>query len=283
MLKLDLQDTGALIQAGLIPGIPIEEYHRHPSISKSQLDQFAKSPAHYLASLTTPRKETDAMRFGRIFHGMVLEPERVKIAVAPQCDRRTKEGKAIWDIFCTANAGAEIVKAEEGEMLNGMAASIKAHPAASALLNAGPGIAEGSAFWRDVQSGELCRCRPDFYRQDLGIIVDLKTTDDASPEAFAKSIAKYGYHRQNSMYVDGVESSTGDIVKGFVFVVTEKSAPYCTAVYSLDTQGVELGRDQYKKLLLDLADCKIAKKFPGYSDRIETLSLPAWEVRKYED
>ena len=282
MFKLELTDNASLVRAGIIPSIPIGEYHRHGSVSKSQLDQFAKSPAHYLASLTTPRKETPAMRIGSIFHGMVLEPDRVKIAVAPVCDKRTKEGKATWEAFCTENAGAEIVTAEEGEMLNGMAESIRKHPAASALLS-GAGIAEGSCFWYDEQSGELCRCRPDFYRRDLGIIVDLKTTDDASPEAFAKSIAKYGYHRQNSMYVDGVESSTGDIVKGFVFVVTEKSAPYCTAVYSLDTQGVELGRDQYKRLLLDLADCKIAKKFPGYSDRIEVLSLPAWEVRKYAD
>lgn len=282
MLKLELTDNASLVRAGIIPGIPIEEYHRHGSVSKSQLDQLAKSPAHYLASLTTPRKETPAMRIGSLFHGLVLEPERVKIAVAPVCDKRTKEGKATWEAFCLENAGAEIVTADEGEMLNGMAASIKAHPAASALLS-GDGIAEGSCFWFDERSGELCRCRPDFYRRDLGIIVDLKTTDDASPEAFAKSIAKYGYHRQNAMYVDGVEAATGDFVKGFVFVVTEKSAPYCTAVYSLDMQGIEVGRDQYKRLLLDLADCKIAKKFPGYSDRIEVLSLPAWEVRKYED
>lgn len=282
MLKLELTDNASLVRAGIIPGVPIGEYHAHKSVSKSQLDQFAKSPAHYLASLTTPRKETPAMRIGSLFHGLVLEPERVKIAVAPVCDKRTKEGKAIFAEFEAANQGAEIVSADEGEMLLGMRESVMAHPAARALLN-GQGIAEGSTFWYDERSGELCRCRPDFYRQDLGIIVDLKTTDDASPEAFAKSIAKYGYHRQNAMYVDGVEAVTGDYVKGFVFVVTEKSAPYCTAVYSLDTQGAELGRDQYKRLLLDLADCKIARNFPGYSDKIEVLSLPAWEVRKYED
>lgn len=280
MFKPD--DAASLTQAGLIPGIPIETYHSGLGVSKSQLDQLAKSPAHYLASLTTPRKETAAMRIGSLFHGLVLEPERVKIAVAPACDKRTKDGKAAWEAFCLENAGAEIVTAEEGEMLTGMVASVRAHPAANALLS-GPGVAEGSAYWVDEQSGELCRCRPDFYRQDLGIIVDLKSTEDASPEGFARSIAKYGYHRQNAMYVDGVEASTGDFVKGFVFVVTEKSAPYCTAVYSLDMQGVEIGRDQYKRLLLDLADCKVAKKFPGYSDRIETLSLPAWEVRKYAD
>ena len=134
MLKLELTDSASLVRAGIIPNVPIEEYHRHPSTSKSQLDQFAKSPAHYLASLTTPRKETPAMRIGSIFHGMILEPERVRIAVAPVCDKRTKEGKATWEAFCLENAGAEIVTADEGEMLNGMVASVRAHPAASALL-----------------------------------------------------------------------------------------------------------------------------------------------------
>ena len=220
------------------------------------------------------------MRIGSLFHGLILEPEMVKIAVAPQCDKRTKEGKYLWEIFCSENVGAEIVTAEEGEMLSGMCASVRTHPAASALLSAS-GIAEGSAYWFDQNSGELCRCRPDFYRED-GIIVDLKTTEDASPEGFARSIAKYAYHRQAAMYADGVEAATGDYVKGFAFVVVEKAYPYCTATYSLDMQGLDIGRDQYKELLLDLADCKVAKKWPGYSERIEVLSLPSWEIRKYE-
>ena len=279
MLNLELSDQAALIRSGIIPGIGIEEYHKASGVSKSQLDQMAKSPAHYLASLTTPRKETPAMRVGSIFHGMVLEPERVKIAVAPVCDKRTKDGKATWEAFCQDNAGAEIVTAEEGEMLSGMAASVQAHPAASALLS-GPGIAEGSAWWCDEQSGELCRCRPDFYRQDLGIIVDLKTTEDASPSGFARSVWKYAYHRQAAFYADGVGSSTGDIVKGFVFVCVEKSAPFATAVYSLDMQGEEAGRVSYRELLLNLADCKINRNFPAYSNKIEIISLPAYAVKE---
>lgn len=277
MLNYDLSNTAALVKSGIIKGIPIAEYHKSAATSKSQLDQLAKSPAHYLASLTTPRKETPAMRIGSIFHGMVLEG--VKIAVAPQCDKRTKDGKATWEAFCLENQGVEIVTAEEGEMLNGMAESIRKHQAASALLN-GDGTAEGSCFWFDERSGELCRCRPDFYRRDLGIIVDLKTTDDASPEGFARSIWKYAYHRQAALYMDGVSESTGDIIKGFVFIVVEKAAPYAVGVYRLDMQGEEAGRVSYQSLLLDLADCKTSRNFPAYSSRIETISLPAYAVKE---
>lgn len=275
-------DITALTKSGLIPGVPNDQYHASIGVSKSQLDNMAKSPAHYLAALTTPRKETPAMRLGTLFHGLVLEPERVSIAVAPTCDKRTKDGKATWEAFCLENQGAEIVTAEEGEMLLGMVASVRAHPAASVLL-AGPGIAEGSAWWVDEQSGELCRCRPDFYREDLGIIVDLKSTEDASPEVFAKSIAKYGYHRQNAMYVDGVATATGRQVKGFVFVACEKRAPYAVSVYQLDMQGEEAGRIQYRDLLMTLADCKCSGKWPAYSERIETISLPAWSAKEIFD
>lgn len=277
MLKLDLQDTGALIQAGLIPGIPIEEYHRHPSVSKSQLDQFAKSPAHYLASLTTPRKETPAMRIGSIFHGMVLEPETTHIAVAPICDKRTKEGKAIFAEFEANNSRSIIVTAEEGEMLNGMAESIRKHPAASALLN-GDGIAEGSCFWFDERSGELCRCRPDWFRED-GIIVDLKTTEDASLDGFTRSVAKYNYQVQAAMYADGVEWATGSPVKAFAFIACEKTPPYAVQCFQLDFQATEAGRVTYQNLLLDLADCKINGKFPAYSEKVETISLPNWALK----
>ena len=277
MYKLD--DAATLTRAGLIPGIPIEEYHRGPATSKSQLDQLAKSPAHYLASLTTQRKETAAMRIGSLFHGLVLEPERVRIAVAPVCDKRTKDGKATWEAFCAENIGAEVVTSEEGEMLTGMVASVRAHPAANALLS-GPGIAEGSAYWVDEYSGELCRCRPDFYRQDLGIIVDLKSTEDASLREFARSIAKYRYQVQSAFYQDGVEASTGDYIKGFLFVAVEKKAPYAVAVYQLDMQGVEAGRIAYRDNLAELADCKSSGKFPAYSDRVETISLPAWAAKE---
>ena len=277
MLKLELADIATLTRSGIVPNIPTEEYHRHGSVSKSQLDQFAKSPAHYLASLTTPRKETPAMRIGSIFHGMVLEPERVKIAVAPQCDKRTKEGKATWEAFCLENAGAEIVTADEGEMLNGMVKSVMAHPAARALLS-GPGIAEGSCWWHDEQSGELCRCRPDFYRED-GIIVDLKSTDDANLEGFARSVAKYRYEVQAAMYSDGVSAATLKPVHGFAFVAVEKSAPFAVQCFQLDFQALEAGRITYQRNLLDLADCRAANKWPAYSDKVELLSLPNWALK----
>jgi exodeoxyribonuclease VIII len=185
------------------------------------------------------------MKIGSLFHTMVLEPEKSNFVAGPDVNKNTKEWKAFK---ADAEAsGQTIIDQATLDMLNGMVASVRAHPAANALLS-GPGIAEGSCFWHDERSGELCRCRPDKYRQDLGIIVDLKSTEDASPKEFARSIANYRYHMQSAYYQDGVEAATGDFIKGFVFVAVEKKAPYAVAVYQLDMQGVEAGRITYQRL-----------------------------------
>lgn len=276
MLNLDLQDSGSLVRAGIVKGISNEAYHKAAGVSKSQLDQFAKSPAHYLASLTTPRKETEAMRIGTLFHALVLEPEKANFVVGPNINKNTKE----WKAFKAEAEAAGQVVIDEGDnaMLQGMVASIKTHPAASALLS-GPGIAEGSCWWYDERSGELCRCRPDFYREDIGVIVDLKTTEDASQAGFTKSVANFRYAVQAAMYADGVETSTGVPVKAFAFIAVEKQPPYAVQCFQLDFQAMEAGRVTYQNLLLDLADCKISGKFPAYSDKVETISLPNWALK----
>ncbi|MEF2146681.1 MAG: PD-(D/E)XK nuclease-like domain-containing protein [Desulfovibrionaceae bacterium] len=283
MLNLNLQDTGSLVQAGLIPGIPIEDYHKGPGTSKSQLDQVARTVAHYLSSLTIPRKETDAMKIGSHFHTMVLEPEKQNFVVGPDVNKNTN----IWKAFKAdaEAAGQTIIDQATLDMLNGMVASVKAHPAASALLFDGDGINESSAYWYDKTSGLLCRCRPDRYRRDLNLIVDLKTTGDASPEAFAKSVADFRYHVQAPFYSDGVTTATGQEVRGFVFVVVEKTPPYAVAVYQLDEQAMEEGHILYHRDLMRLSEAKCSGIWTAYSDRIETISLPRWaikETRSYE-
>ena len=94
-------------------------------------------------------------------------------------------------------------------------------------------------------TGILCRCRPDFWRED-DIIVDVKTTEDASPEEFSRSLAKWRYHVQAPFYMDGIELATGRRPKGFVFLVVEKKPPYAVAAYTLDPESIELGRSEYR-------------------------------------
>lgn len=147
------------------------------------------------------------------------------------------------------------------------------------------------------------------------IIGDLKTTEDASPEGFAKSIANWRYDVQHAYYMDGTRLAleqgkcnppqegkaelsvywtdpvTGVLCrcrpdfwrgypKHFAFIAVEKKPPYAVGVYVLDSEGVEIGRAQYQHDLRVYAECVRTGEWPGYGDKIQTISLPAWHANK---
>lgn len=177
------------------------------------------------------------------------------------------------------NGQRQVLTVEQWDQLHRMRDAVMNHKAARALLTGVPGKAELSVYWNDAVTGELCRCRPDWWRED-DLLVDLKTTDDASPEGFAKSIANWRYDVQHPFYVDGVKSATGRTPRGFVFIAVEKKAPYAVGVYVLDSDSVELGRAQYQADLQRYAECKRTDVWPGYGDKIQTISVPAWHMNK---
>lgn len=184
--------------------------------------------------------------------------------------------------FARANAGKIILDGQTYEQLSSMVRAVLAHPVAGRLIT-GEGKAEASVYWNDAETGELCRCRPDFWRWD-GIIVDLKTTDDASPQAFGKSVANWRYHVQAEMYLDGMNAAwaAGNFPDGyakpkaFIFLVVEKKPPYAVASYVLDAESAAQGQREYRENLAVFAECKRNDSWPAYGDDIQTVGLPTW-------
>ena len=124
----------------------------------------------------------------------------------------------------------------------------------------------------------LVKCRPDWYNEQLGVLLDLKTACDASPKAFAKASADYFYHLQNALYNDLFSHVSGKHIQAFLFAVVEKEPPYAVALYQLDADAVEKGRDLYRKAILAYNDSLERNYWVGYSPRIEMLQLPAWAL-----
>lgn len=177
------------------------------------------------------------------------------------------------------NASRTVLTPEQWEQLHAMRDAVMAHPAAHALLTGCTGKAELSVYWNDPVTGELCRCRPDWWRDD-DLLVDLKTTEDASPEGFAKSIANWRYDVQDPFYTDGVKLATGRTPRGFVFIAVEKKPPYAVGVYVLDEESRELGRAQYQADLQVYAECVKTNTWPGYGDKIQSISVPGWHANR---
>lgn len=258
----------------IITGMSSKDYHAHPAISKSGLDRIAKSPAHYQAYLQGEVIETDAMIFGSAFHDYILSPDvfAQDYAVLPDgFDGRTKKGKELMEAIKAD--GKTVLKAEQVNIIKDMAKSIMAHEKASALLKGGQ--AESSIFWQDQDTEINCRCRPD-YIHPSGILVDLKSTTDASPKEFTKSVANYRYHVQDAFYSEGYYRATGKWPRGFVFIAVEKTAPYAVACYELDEDAKEFGRTLFQRDISTLKQARTENKWTAYSPEIQSLSLPMW-------
>ena len=265
------------MEPGIRNDLSNDTYHATAGISKSGLDLIARSPAHYAARyLQGVRQEpTPAMTEGTAFHAAALEPERfaADYVVSPDVRRGTKA----WDAFVAKHPGREILKPADYDRIARMAEAVHRHTFARTLLTGGR--TEQSVFWRDEETGVLCKCRPDYWRAD-NTIVDLKSTTDAGRVAFEKAVAKYRYHVQAAFFADGIHSVTG-IEPGifdldFCFIAVEKEPPYGGAVYLASAAMVETGRRIYRENLALYADCLNAGIWPGYPETVQTIDLPRW-------
>lgn len=273
----------------VIEGMENDAYHAAEGISASGLKLIGRSPLHYWARYIDPNREpqdeTPALRLGTAIHCAVLEPLRfaAEYAVAPKVDRRTKEGKDTWAVFeseCEAK-GLTVISADDYRTCMSISERLNRHPAASLLFRSG--VAELSMFWEDDATGVVCKCRPDWLIKRTAI-VDVKSTQDASPPGFARSVANYEYHVQAAWYLDGVRACLGDDApQAFIFAAFEKDAPHAVAFYNADPEMIELGRREYRRRLAIYAACKRSNVWPGYDPSITNLSLPAWVLKAAND
>ncbi len=253
----------------------IEDYHATNAIGKSDLDLLARSPAHFRQAKAAPVEPTSAMVFGSAFHVKVLQPEEFDdlVAVGAFKDRRTK-AYAEW---YAEHAGKIRILTDDYDAICRMYDAIQQHPVASALMTGG--IGELSYFWRDPVTGVLCKCRPDYLRAD-GLIVDLKTCEDASPEGFAKAAARYRYHVQDAHYREGVKESEPECIPQLVFLAVEKEKPHPIGLYMPEPAFTIEGRTLRARDLSRYALCQQTGEWPGYQTGFQVLKLPAWAMNK---
>ena len=84
------------------------------------------------------------------------------------------------------------------------------------------------------------------------------------------------YDLQAAWYSLGYEIATGTPVLGFVFACVESEPPYAAAAYMLPDEVLDKARVTIRRLLAQYAECLAADEWPGYSQDIQLLTLPAW-------
>lgn len=273
-----------MISDGIYPGMSRAEYHAIKAVNQSLLKQFARSAAHAREYMMHPPEPTEAMDDGNAIHCAVLEPKRFAdtYVVSPRFDRRLKADKEAWAEFEKNNAGKEIIDEDTMLMCRAITENCYADPVINRIL-AGKGHSELCVVWTDVETGLRCKALLDCVVKFQGFtfIVDLKSTKDASPEAFGKQCANLGYHEQAAFYLEGL-NTIAPMERRFLHLAVEKVRPFCAAVYELQDDSINAGRFEFRAHLNQYAECLRTNVWPGYPSGITPLNIPVWAMSREE-
>lgn len=244
-----------------------------------------------------PKPPSTEMELGTVVHGMLLGTgQPVEVCDFP--DWRTNKAK---DAKAAAiGRGAVPMLPHQYAEAEAIAQAVRDDDECGGLLaESGPGEeetdSEVSMFWRDDEHGIWCRGRLDrlTWFEGTPTIVDVKTCADSSPEAFAKSVDKFGYYMQDAWYREGLAILLGcddwrDVE--FVFVTVPTERPYLPMAYRLDAtdradpwHDVLLGRERNRIAREKYRDCTANGTWPKWSADITPLSLPGYARKRIED
>jgi hypothetical protein len=221
------------------------------------------------------KPETKALRFGRLFHKAILEPDEWALRLHPPKPERPPEAKGVgkkddpgkiayeqWKADCAAWAKSirpDSIVPDDGDrdLLIAMQEAVIGAVAERAadgdttlgdLLGA-PGLVEQAVRWSCPFTGLPLRCRWDKAIPEAHTVVDLKSADKWRANDFAgRASAPLGYHRQAWLYSDAYHAVYGVRPK-FYLIVVHKNPPHEVAVYELQEQEIELGMTQCQRAM----------------------------------
>lgn len=266
------------------PGVyAIDEatYHAHAALSSTGARTLANDcPAVFDYQRHHPQAPKQEFDLGSAAHKLVLGagPEITAVAgpVHAPNEWRTDESKKA---VAAARAKGQIpLKPRDFDTVMAMAEAMRRHPDADEVFAPG-GSAEQSLFWTDFETGVFCRARPDWIGNG---ITDYKSTTDVSIPHLQKVIAERGYHQQADWYLSGAVDR--DLIRSdapFRLVFQAKTAPYLVTIVELDDIALQIGRDLNRYALDTFRNCTAAGNWPGYTQGIEVIGLPAWTERRH--
>lgn len=256
-----------------------DEYHGTTGISSTDIRKMLISPYNFYCHKMnkTERNDTPAMVFGRLAHAALLEPSRFrdKYRCEPKLDKRTKEGRIEYTKWLNEiPKDAITISEKDAVLLEGMISRLWSHDKVKSIFSS-PGKAEQSGFWIDKATGIVCKTRIDFFTDD-DYLIELKTSENASPKEFSRTIYNYGYHYQLAWNIKGYKEITGKQIKDAIFVVSEKSAPFDCAIYKASKSMIDIATLEIESLMVQLKNCFDNNDWHGYSNDIEEIDIPAY-------
>lgn len=287
----------------IIYGLSNEDYHNSPPyseyLSSSQLKLYARSPKFARFMMDNPQPQTEAQRFGSLFHDLMAclaeengvwnngygkwldELARFDPPKNPKTNdyygATTKAYAEAYQKFLADNEGKTIVKTTDSDLASDMAHSllndcgVTSRRVRRILKQAR--VIEVSYFY-ETEEGIKIKIRPDLLTRGR-LLIDWKTCalDSLDEESIARQIIKYRYDVSMSMYQYVLHKLTGKRYKPCLVFVT-KTAPYDAIIvdisewcygYDKDLEMVTMGVGavEFIRLLELHTKCTKANEWPG--------------------
>lgn len=288
----------------IVPGIydmPAEKYHADPCPEPSLSCSVAKillaqSPQH--AWLAHPRLNPDfapvekkEYDLGSGAHDLLLEGGS-KVAVIDPARYPAKNGNIPTGWTNDAIREARDLAREEGKhpvLLSDFEAMKLMRVAAEKAIftctdlsgiRLAAGRPEQTVIWKE--RGIWLRARIDWLSIDRRLILDYKTTTDATPAVFNRQITRMGYHIQEAFYRRGIKALTKTNPE-FVILAQENVPPYGCSFHAIDAAMQEIADAKVESAIRMWASCLKASNWPGYHNQIHWCGPSTWQMQEHEE
>jgi hypothetical protein len=271
-------DRDAYYADGLCDGIAtLNQSSAHLMLSRSPKHAWA---AHPLLG-GRRRKASSEMTLGTILDEVLLGGERGLEVI--ECDAfRTNAAKAARDAALAAGK----VPVKSGDMAEYREIAERTR---KNLYYAGVELDEFErqvlVLWTETASnGNAVQCRGllDMLDSGKGIIADLKTTENARPDALGAKCIRFGYHIQAAAYTSAIEHVYPDLAGRVRFqnIWLETEWPNVVTVSEPDGEMMQLGRVQWQRAIDLWEECSRTGKWPAYTTPGEVVRVepPSWAV-----
>lgn len=284
---LDLRTERALVPPRE-PGVydhdtvPMAEYLAWDAVSASLVKDVLERGCEYAdRARRIVREDTPATERGTAVHSAILEPhdfERRYAALSVGCDLRSKPGRE--EKAAIVAAGRRPIPAATWEACVRLRERAWENPTLAALLsNCEP---EASATWHTGYGDVRGKARADVLCRDAETILDLKTTEDASPFAFGRAAADFGYHLSSPWYTTGF-TQAGVLVRYWTLAALEadpRVGHYSVRLYTLDPLIVSRARDRLDAAVRSWAAAVADGRFRDVPTSYIPLPMPAWTFKE---
>jgi hypothetical protein len=146
------------------------------------------------------------------------------------------------------------------------------------------GVSEQAITWVEhTEFGDVtCKGRFDHVWPDLGIILDLKVTENASPSFVERNAENLGYAIQAAAYTRALSAFDPDLQGrvAFAFIFAEAEEPYALNISEPDGIFREIGERRWLRAVREWARCIKENHWPSYGTAVNPITAPSWALAR---